>query len=85
MLFLGRQKNIWKNIQDVNDRQIVVNDFYIGKEPLNEYFKYHKLKNDNFSMDEVEELIDSVAYVLDEDEEYIQASDYLRIENMLEK
>ena len=36
-------------------------------------------------MDEVEELIDSVAYVLDEDEEYIQASDYLRIENMLEK
>ena len=43
MLFLGRQKNIWKNIQDVNDRQIVVNDFYIGKEPLNEYFKYHKL------------------------------------------
>lgn len=45
MLFLGRQKNIWKNIQDVNDRQIVVNDFYIGKEPLNEYFKYHKLNS----------------------------------------
>ena len=45
MLFLGRQKNIWKNIQDVNDRQIVVNDFYIGKKPLNEYFKYHKLNN----------------------------------------
>ena len=45
MLFLGRQKNIWKNIQDVNDRQIVVNDFYIGKEPLNEYFKCHKLNS----------------------------------------
>ena len=45
MLFLGRQKNIWKNIQDVNDRQIVVNDFYIDKEPLNEYFKYHKLNS----------------------------------------
>ena len=45
MLFLGIQKNIWKNIQDVNDRQIVVNDFYIGKEPLNEYFKYHKLNS----------------------------------------
>ena len=45
MLFLGRQKNIWKNIQDVNDRQIVVNDFYISKEPLNEYFKYHKLNS----------------------------------------
>ena len=45
MLFLGRQKNIWKNIQDVNDRQIVFNDFYIGKEPLNEYFKYHKLNS----------------------------------------
>lgn len=70
---------------EVKDRKIVVNNFYIGKEPLNEYFKYHKLKNDNFSMDEVEELIDSVAYVLDEDEEYIQASDYLRIENMLEE
>ena len=45
MLFLGRQKNIWKNIQDVNDRQIVVNDFYIGNEPLNEYIKYHKLNS----------------------------------------
>ena len=30
---------------EVNDRQIVVNDFYIGKEPLNEYFKYHKLNS----------------------------------------
>lgn len=69
----------------IKNRQIIVNDFYIGKEPLNEYFKHHKLKNDNFSMEEVEKLIDSVAYVLDEDDEYIQASDYLRIENMLEK
>ena len=32
-------------IDNVNDRQIVVNDFYIGKEPLNEYFKYHKLNS----------------------------------------
>lgn len=70
---------------EIKNRQIIVNDFYVGEEPLNEYFKYHKLKNDNFSMDEVEELIDSVAYVLDEDEEYIQASDYFRIENMLEE
>ena len=30
---------------EVNDRQIIVNDFYIGKEPLNEYFKYHKLNS----------------------------------------
>lgn len=69
----------------IKNRQIVVNDFYIGREPLNEYFSHHKLKSDKYSMDKVEKLIDSVAYVLDEDEEYIQVSDYLIIEEMLEE
>lgn len=66
----------------INDRQITVNDTYFGKDSLNEYFKYHKLKNENYTMEQINKLIDSVAYMLDDKAEN---SDYLIIEDMLEE
>jgi hypothetical protein len=66
----------------IDDRQIIVNDTYFGKDLLNEYFKYHKLKNENYTMEQIDELIDSVAYVLDNKAEN---SDYFIIEDMLEE
>lgn len=66
----------------INDRQIIVNNTYFGKDSLNEYFKCHKLKNDNYTVEQIDKLIDSVAYMLDDKAEN---SDYLIIEDMLEE
>lgn len=64
------------------DRQIVVNNKYYGMEQLNNYFTYHKLKSNNYSMDKIMELIESVAFMLDGVEDN---SDCLMIEEMLEE
>lgn len=66
---------------EIKDRQIVVNDSYFGKDSLNEYFSNHKL-NDDYSMEEVNELIDSVAFMLDD---MAANSDCILIEKMLEE
>ena len=66
----------------IEDRQIIVNNKYYGMEQLNNYFTYHKLKCDNYSMDKVMELIESVAFMLDGVEDN---SDCIMIEEMLEE
>lgn len=66
----------------VTDKQITVGSSYCQK-PLNEYFAQHKLKRDDFPQEQINDLIDAVAFVLDGDEEYINNSDYLMIEEML--
>lgn len=69
----------------VEDRQIIVDDNYVGKEKINKYFSKHKLKKKDFSMEDIEELIDSVAYMLDGLDDYLMVSDYMVIESMLEE
>lgn len=64
----------------IEDRQIIVNDKYFGKDSLNEYFAKHKLKG-NYPIEQVKKLIDSVAFMLDGISEN---SDCLVIEDMLE-
>lgn len=64
----------------ITDRQIVVDDKYFGRDSLNEYFTNHKLKAD-YPMEQVKELIDTVAFMLDG---LAENSDCLMIEDMLE-
>ena len=75
----------WMNMKynfEIKNRQIIVNNKYYGMEQLNNYFTYHKLKSNNYSMDKIMELIESVAFMLDGVEDN---SDCLMIEEMLEE
>lgn len=67
---------------EVKDRKIRVNNSYFAKEALNDYFSKHKLKNNDYTVKEIQALIDSVAYMLDGQAEN---SDCLIIEQMLEE
>lgn len=71
------------------DRQIIVSDKYFGKDVLNDFFSSHKLRNDNYTDKDITMLIDSVSYYLDYQngnvgEDYVENSDILIIEKMLE-
>lgn len=70
----------------VANRQIIVDDTYVGYQVLNSYFERHKIKH-HYSIAEFEALIQAVAYSLDEDaikEGYFTAEDRQMIEEMLE-
>ena len=64
----------------IKDSAITVGDSYFGKDVLNVYFQKHYLKKD-YPMDEVANLIDAVAFVLDEKG---GTGDYLTIDLMLD-
>ena len=64
---------------EVKDNVITVGSSYFGRDMLNEYFKSHKLKR-AYSLEEIDTLIDAVAFVLDGKAE---AGDYLTIDLMV--
>ena len=71
------------------DRQIIVSDNFFSKDMLNDFFSSHKLRNYNYTDKDITMLIDSVAYYLDYQsgnvgEDYVENSDILIIEKMLE-
>lgn len=64
----------------INDGTITVGSSYFGQDVLNVYFQKHRLKKD-YPMDEVANIIDAVAFVLDGKG---GSGDYLTIELMLD-
>lgn len=74
----------------VIDRQIIVSDNYFGHDELNEFFSIHKLRSKEYNDKEITMLIESVAYLIDYqnnniDEDFVENSDILIIEKLLEK
>lgn len=67
----------------VRDRQIVVGDSFVDKEKLNEFFQEHRLFHDEFSDEEICELVYDVALVYED--KMTNNDGFVRIDSMLDE